>query len=122
MHIRYPAQAKRANKSAYLRSFDVSQYNVETRPASINCEYTNRGLFLFLILTCMFLIAKNVPVSCSALCHWLGGLTLLVVGVIGLLVQLGVFMTSPWGWTWPILVLVWGLVVLFNVGCKECNK
>ena len=62
MHIRYPAQAKRANKSAYLRSFDVSQYNVETRPASINCEYTNRGLFLFLILTCMFLIAKNVPV------------------------------------------------------------
>lgn len=60
--------------------------------------------------------------SCSALCHWLGGLTLLVIGVIGLLQQLNVFKLSPWGWAWPVIVLVWGLVVLFNVGCKECNK
>jgi len=65
---------------------------------------------------------KTLCNSCSALCHWLGGLTLLVIGVIGLLQQLNVFKVSPWGWTWPVIVLVWGLVVLFNVGCKECNK
>lgn len=60
--------------------------------------------------------------GCSGLCHWLLGLTFLVVGVLGLLQQLNVFTTSPWGWTWPVLVLVWGLVVLFNIGCKECSK
>ncbi|MEK7524021.1 MAG: hypothetical protein AAB588_03230 [Patescibacteria group bacterium] len=66
--------------------------------------------------------SKDMCHACSMLCHWLAGLTLLVVGVVGLLQQLGVFLVSPWGWTWPIIVLVWGLVVLFNVGCKECHK
>lgn len=65
---------------------------------------------------------KNMCPPCGALVHWLKGLTLLSVGIIGLLQQLGVFAVSPWGWVWPILVLVWGLVVLFNVGCKECHK
>ncbi len=65
---------------------------------------------------------KQMCSSCGALFHWLKGLTLLLVGVVGLLQQLGVFAVSPWGWTWPIIVLVWGLVVLFNVGCKECSK
>lgn len=64
---------------------------------------------------------KSVCVACGALFHWLKGLTLLVIGVLGLLDQLNVFATSPWGWAWPILVLVWALVVLFNVGCKECQ-
>lgn len=65
---------------------------------------------------------KNLCSACGMLCQWLAGLSLLVIGVIGVLEQLNVFTTSPWGWTWPIIVLVWGLVVLFNVGCKDCQK
>lgn len=65
---------------------------------------------------------KNLCASCTALCHWFVGLTLLAVGVIGLLQQLNVFAVNPWGWAWPIIVLLWGLVTLFNVGCKECGK
>ncbi|MBI5413329.1 hypothetical protein HZA42_03220 [Candidatus Peregrinibacteria bacterium] len=65
---------------------------------------------------------KGTCGACSALCHWLLGLTMLAVGIIGLLQQLGVFAKSPWGWTWPVLVIVWGLIVLFSVGCKDCNK
>ena len=63
---------------------------------------------------------KGLCAGCTALCHWLFGLTLLVVGVLGLLVKLEVLRTSPWGW--PVITLVWGLVTLFNVGCKECSK
>lgn len=65
---------------------------------------------------------KNMCGACCTLVHWFAGLTLLAVGVIGVLDQLHVFQTSPWGWTWPILVIIWGLVTLFSVGCKECNK
>lgn len=64
---------------------------------------------------------KNLCSSCGSLSQWLAGLTLLVLGVVGILVQLDVFTLSPWGWTWPVVVLVWGLVVLFNVGCKDCG-
>lgn len=77
----------------------------------------------FLILTTMFFHhKKSICGPCGALICWLKGLTLLAIGIIGLLQQLGVFEVSPWGWTWPIIVLVWALVVLFNVGCKDCNK
>ncbi|KKU80065.1 MAG: hypothetical protein UY05_C0015G0008 [Candidatus Peregrinibacteria bacterium GW2011_GWA2_47_7] len=70
----------------------------------------------------LFQSSKAMCSACSALFHWLAGLSLLVVGVLGLLVQLGVLKVSPWGWAWPIIALVWGLTVLFNVGCKECSK
>lgn len=70
----------------------------------------------------MFGHGKNMCTACAALCHWLLGLTLLAIGIIGLMDQLSVFATSPWGWTWPVIVLIWALVVLFNVGCKECCK
>lgn len=70
----------------------------------------------------MFFHSKNEMCgACGSLFHWLKGLTLLVIGVLGLLQQLNVFLVSPWGWAWPIIVLVWALVVLFNVGCKECK-
>jgi len=68
----------------------------------------------------MLMHHKRLCKPCGTLCSWLTGLTFLAVGVIGLLQQLNVFEVSPWGWTWPILVLVWGLVFLFNVGCKDC--
>ncbi len=65
---------------------------------------------------------KGLCGCCHAIVYWLKGLTLLTVGIIGILQQLNVFKVSPWGWTWPVIVIVWGLVVLFNIGCKQCNQ
>lgn len=59
--------------------------------------------------------------SCTGLFHWLTGLTLVGGGVVGLLQRLEVFAVTPWPWIWPVLAIVWGLVVLFNVGCKDCK-
>jgi len=70
----------------------------------------------------LFSSSKTLCSACNTLFHWLAGLSLLVVGVLGLLQQLEVLKTSPWGWAWPVIALVWGLLVLFNVGCKDCSK
>lgn len=60
--------------------------------------------------------------SCNGVCHWLTGLTLVVLGGTVLLTKLGAFSADVWGWVWPIVLLVWGVVVLYHSACQECHK
>ncbi len=42
------------------------------------------------------------------------GLVLIAVGIIWLLVKLGVLTGSIWGYTWPAILIILGLVLLFG--------
>ncbi|PJC36556.1 hypothetical protein CO046_05265 [Candidatus Peregrinibacteria bacterium CG_4_9_14_0_2_um_filter_53_11] len=63
---------------------------------------------------------KPVCASCARGFQWLTGLTLLALGSVGVLEQLGLLSLSPWGWILSVLALMWGLLLLLNVGCKKC--
>ncbi len=47
------------------------------------------------------------------------GLVLVVVGVIALLIKLGVLTGSIWGYSWPIILIILGLVFLFGRGRRH---
>ncbi len=42
------------------------------------------------------------------------GLVLVAVGIIWLLIKLGVLTGSVWGYAWPIILIILGLVFLFG--------
>ncbi len=63
---------------------------------------------------------KSMCTSCHGLVQWLGSLTLIVLGVLGLLDYMWIIET-PWEMVASIVAIVWGLLVLLNVGCKDCH-
>ena len=42
------------------------------------------------------------------------GLVLVAIGIIALLVKLGILTGSIWGYAWPIILIILGLVFLFG--------
>ncbi len=42
------------------------------------------------------------------------GLVLIALGIIALLVKLGVLPGSIWGYAWPVILIILGLVLLFG--------
>jgi hypothetical protein len=42
------------------------------------------------------------------------GLVLVAIGIIALLVKLGVLTGSVWSYTWPTILIVLGLAILFG--------
>ena len=64
---------------------------------------------------------KSMCASCRVLVQWMGGLTLIIFGVVGLLDEMMLIMDPHWGIVWPVTAIMWGLLTLLHVGCKDCK-